>query len=151
MRPYIAIVAGLVAGSLFAASALAQEMKPEELLKARQGMMEAVRMQLGPIFGAAKGAVPLSAATAEAADNVVGLAHALKTAYGKGTEALPGSNALPEAFTDPKFMAGYDKLADAAAKVAADAKANNLDALKTDVNAIGGACKGCHDNFRKKS
>jgi len=151
MRPFIAIAAGLVAGSLVAATALAQEMKPEELLKARQGMMEAVRMQVGPLFGVAKGAMPLSAATAETADNVVGLAHALKTAYSKGTEDLPGSNAKPEAFTDPKFLAGYDKLAEAAAKVAADARANNLDALKNDVNGIGAACKGCHDDFRKKS
>jgi len=148
MRPFLAVTAGLLAGALVATSALAQEMKPEELLKARQGMMEAVRMQLGPIFGAAKGAVPLPVA-AQAADNVVGLAHALKTAYGNGD--LPGSNAKPEAFTDAKFLAGYDKLADAAAKVAADAKGGNLDALKADVGAIGGACKACHDDFRKKS
>ena len=147
MRPLFVAIAGLLAGTFVVSSALAQEMKPEEVLKARQGMMEAVRMQLGPIFGAAKGAVPLPAA-AEAADNVVGLAHALKTAYGNGD--LPGSNAKPEAFTDPKFLAGYDKLADAAAKVAADAKANNLDGLKADVGAIGAACKGCHDDFRKK-
>ena len=150
MRLMKSVVVGLVAGTCFVASAYAQQMKPEELLKARQGLMEAVRLQLGPIFGAAKGAVPLSAA-AESADNVVGLAHALKTAYASGTEDLPGSNAKPEAFTDPKFLAGYDKLAEAAAKVAADAKANNADALKADVGAIGDACKGCHDNFRKKS
>jgi cytochrome c556 len=150
MRLIHAIAAGIVAGSVLAAPVFAQQMKPEELLKARQGLMEAVRMQLGPIFGAAKGAAPLSAA-ADSADIVVGLAHALKTAYAKGTEDLPGSNAKPEAFSDPKFLAGYDKLADAAAKVAADAKANNADALKADVGAIGDACKGCHDNFRKKS
>lgn len=149
MRPLFVAIAGLLVGTFVVSSALAQEMKPEELLKARQGMMEAVRMQLGPIFGAAKGGAPLPAA-ADAADNVVGLAHALKTAYGKGTEDLPNSGAKPEAFTDPKFLAGYDKLADAAAKVAADAKANNLDGLKADVGAIGAACKGCHDDFRKK-
>jgi cytochrome c556 len=150
MRLLHAVAAGLVAGSVFAAPVLAQQMKPEELLKARQGLMEAVRLQLGPIFGAAKGAAPLSAA-ADSADNLVGLAHALKTAYAKGTEDLPGSNAKPEAFSDPKFLAGYDKLAEAAAKVAADAKANNADALKADVGAIGDACKACHDDFRKKS
>jgi cytochrome c556 len=150
MRLIHAIAAGIVAGSVMAAPVFAQQMKPEELLKARQGLMEAVRLQLGPIFGAAKGAGPLSEA-AESADNLVGLAHALKTVYAKGTEDLPGSNAKPEAFSDPKFLAGYDKLADAAAKVAADAKANNSDALKADVGAIGDACKGCHDNFRKKS
>jgi len=149
MRRSIVIAAGLVAGAAFAVSAAAQQMKPEEILKARQGMMEAVRYEIGPIFGAAKGAVPLAVA-ATSADNVVGLAHALKSLYGKDLADLPNSNAKPEAFSDPKFLAGYDKLADAAAKVAADAKANNLDALKADVGAIGDACKGCHDDFRKK-
>ena len=150
MRISHALVAAAFAGSLFTATAYAQQMKPEELLKARQGLMEAVRLQLGPIFGAAKGGGSLADA-AQAADNLVGLANTLKTAYAKGTEDLPGSNAKPEAFSDPKFIGGYDKLAEAAAKVAADAKANNADALKADVGAIGEACKGCHDNFRKKS
>jgi len=152
MRRTLLVTACWAASAAIAvSSALAQQqMKPEELLKARQGMMEAVRMQLGPIFAAVKGAVPISAATVDAAENVVGLAHALKTAYGQGAADLPGSNALPEAFQDPKFLAGYDKLADAAAKVTADAKANNLDALKADAGAIGDVCKGCHDKFRKK-
>ncbi len=149
MRRFAIVSAGLIAGVALAASALAQEMKPEDILKARQGLMEAVRMQLGPIVAVAKGG-PITPATAESAENLVGLAHALKAAYGKGTENLPGSNAKPEAFSDPKFLGGYDKLAEAAAKAAVDAKANNVDAVKADLGMIGGACKGCHDDFRKK-
>lgn len=150
MRRMLLISAGLAVGLSFAAGAVAQEMKPEELIKARQGLMEAVRMQLGPIVAVVKGNAPLTPATAETAETIVGLAHALKSAYGPGTEALPGSNAKPEAFSDPKFLGGYDKLAAAAAKLAADAKANNIDAVKADFGEVGGACKGCHDNFRKK-
>ena len=149
MRRFAIVTTGLLAGAILAATALAQEMKPAEILKARQGMMEAVRMQLGPIVAAAKGG-PITPATAQAAENIVGLAHALKDAYGKGTEDIKGSNAKPEAFTDPKFLAGYDKLAEAAMKTAADAKANDAAAMGADLKAIGGACKGCHDNFRKK-
>jgi cytochrome c556 len=148
MRRFAIATTGLLAVA-FAASAVAQEMKPEDILKARQGLMEAVRMQLGPIVAAAKGGA-ITPATAQAAENLVGLAHALKDAYGKGTENLPGSNAKPEAFSDPKFLGGYDKLAEAAAKAAADAKANNAAAMGDDLKAIGGACKGCHDDFRKK-
>jgi cytochrome c556 len=149
MRRFVIATTGLLAVA-FAASAVAQEMKPEEILKARQGLMEAVRMQLGPIVAAAKGGA-ITPATAQAAENIVGLAHALKDAYGKGTENLQGSNAKPEAFSDPKFLGGYDKLAEAAAKAAADAKANNAAAMGDDLKAIGGACKGCHDDFRKKT
>lgn len=149
MRRFAIVSVGLIAGVALAASALAQEMKPEEILKARQGLMEAVRMQLGPIVAVAKGGA-ITPETAQAAENLVGLAHALKAAYGKGTENLPGSNAKPEAFTDPKFLGGYDKLAEAAAKAAADAKANDAAAVKADLGMIGGACKGCHEDFRKK-
>lgn len=149
MRRILLVSTSLVVGVSFAAAALAQEMKPEEIIKARQGLMEAVRMQLGPIVAVAKGA-PLTPATAEAAETIVGLAHALKAAYGPGTENLPGSHAKPEAFSDPKFLGGYDKLAAAATKLAADAKANNADAVKADLGEVGGACKGCHDNYRVK-
>lgn len=150
MRRIILASACMAAGILFADAAFTQEMKPEEIIKARQGLMEAVRMQIGPIVAVVKGAAPLSPATAEAADTIVGLAHALKSAYGKGTESLPGSHAKAEAFSDPKFLEGYDKLAAAATKLAADARANNLDAVKADLGDVGGACKGCHDNYRVK-
>jgi cytochrome c556 len=149
MRRFAIVSAGLITATVLAASALAQEAKPEQILKARQGLMEAVGIQLGPIIAVAKGG-PITPATAEAAENIVALAHVLKTVYGKGTENLPGSNAKPEAFSDPKFLGGYDKLAEAAAKTAADAKANNADAVKADLGMIGSACKGCHENFRKK-
>lgn len=150
MRRIAVVSACLAIGVSCVAGAFAQEMKPEEILKARQGLMEAVRMQLGPIVAVTKGTAPLSPATAEAAETIVGLAHALKSAYGQGTENLPGSHAKPEAFSDPKFLAGYDKLAAAATKLAADAKANNIDAVKADLGDVGGACKGCHDNYRVK-
>jgi cytochrome c556 len=150
MRRMFIVSTSLAIGVSFAAAALAQEMKPEEIIKARQGLMEAVRMQLGPIVAVVKGNAPLSPATAETAETIVGLAHALKGAYGQGTENLPGSHAKAEAFSDPKFLGGYDKLAAAAAKLAMDAKANNIDAVKADLGEVGGACKGCHDNYRVK-
>jgi cytochrome c556 len=35
-------------------------------------------------------------------------------------------------------------------KLAVVAKAGNIDTLKAQVGATGGACKACHDNFRKE-
>jgi cytochrome c556 len=35
-------------------------------------------------------------------------------------------------------------------KLAATAKTGNLDSIKTAVGATGGACKNCHDAYRKE-
>jgi cytochrome c556 len=35
-------------------------------------------------------------------------------------------------------------------KLAVAAKSGNLDGIKAAVNATGGACKACHDDFRVK-
>jgi len=35
-------------------------------------------------------------------------------------------------------------------KLAAAAQSGNLDNIKAAVNATGGACKACHDDFRAK-
>ena len=35
-------------------------------------------------------------------------------------------------------------------KLSAAARTGNIDAIKTAAGAVGGACKGCHDAFRKE-
>jgi len=35
-------------------------------------------------------------------------------------------------------------------KLAMVAKGGNIDAIKAQVGATGGACKACHDDFRKE-
>lgn len=146
MRRSLMLAAGLVAGVFVAAHAA--DMKPEDLLKARQGMMEAVRLQVGPIVAVVKGDAPLNEKTVAAAENIAALARVLPTTYVPGMGGLPGSNAKPEAFTDPKFVDGYKALEDAADKIAAAAKANNLDEVKAGLGDLGKVCKGCHDKFR---
>ncbi|MBC7953569.1 MAG: cytochrome c [Rhodospirillaceae bacterium] len=134
---------------LGAASAQAQ-MKPEDQLKMRQGLMQAVKHQAGPLLGFAQGKADLPADAAARAENLAALAKLAPLGWGKGTEALAGANTKPEAFTDAKFMEGWKATAVEAAKLADIAKAGNPDAIKAQAGAVGKLCKGCHDDFKKE-
>ena len=49
-----------------------------------------------------------------------------------------------------KFDEATKKMQDEMAKLVAAAKTGNADQVKTAFGAAGGACKGCHDNFRNQ-
>lgn len=134
---------------LGAASAQAQ-MKPEDQLKMRQGLMQAVKHQAGPLLGFAQGKAELPADAAARAENLAALAKIAPLAWGKGTESLAGANTKPDAFTEPKFMEGWKAIAAEAAKLADLTKAGSPDAIKAQAGAVGKLCKGCHDDFRKE-
>ena len=65
------------------------------------------------------------------------------TADGLKTEALPAIWEKPE-----EFKAAAQKLIDESAKLAAIAAKGDKAAVGAQAMAMGGACKGCHDNFR---
>jgi len=144
---FAAVFAVAVAG--VAGQAAAQQ-KPDEALKMRQGLFQAVKMNFGPIgaFAQGKGDLPLDAAAK--AENVAALARILPMSFAKGTEALPGSNTKPEAFGSADFAKGFGMMEEAATKLAAAAKAGDPAGIKAAVGDVGKTCKGCHDNFRKE-
>jgi len=131
-----------------ATEALAQQ-KPDEALKMRQGLFQAVKMNFGPIGAFAQGKGDLPADAAAKAENLVALAKILPMAFAKGTENLPHSDTKAEAFTSADFLKGFAMLEEASAKLAVAAKASDADGIKAAVGGVGKTCKGCHDNFRK--
>ena len=64
-------------------------------------------------------------------------------ADGFKTEALPAIWSKPAA-----FKASAQKLADESAKLASLAGKRNKQAVAAQAMAMGGSCKGCHDQFR---
>ncbi len=148
-----AVVAFLLAAVVFAAvpPAVAQQAKPEDLLKLRQGLMQGLRSQWAPIAGFAAGKAELPADAAERAANLAMLAKLAPIGWGKGTEDLPEANTKPEAFgaKSAQFLESWKTLAAETAKLADAAKAGP-DALKAQAGAVGKLCKGCHDEMRKE-
>lgn len=68
---------------------------------------------------------------------------------GSGPESKYETDAKPEIWSDPvKFAAAVKRLQVEATKFQPLAAGGDLGAIKAQVQAVGGACKNCHDSFR---
>lgn len=145
---FTAKILAVSAVAILAATAANAQLKPEESLKMRQGMMQAVKFNFGPLGAFAQGKGDLPADAAARAENLSALARMAPAAWRKGTEDLKGAETKAAAFTSADFGKGWEMMAAAADKVAAAAKANDAAAIKAAAGEVGKTCKGCHDNFK---
>lgn len=68
---------------------------------------------------------------------------------GSGPESKANTKAKPEVWTDAAgFAAAMQRMQGEAAKFQKVANAGDLDAIKQQARALGGACKNCHDKYR---
>lgn len=133
-----------------AAPALANGAKPEEVLKMRQGLWQAVKANFGPLVAIAKGEAQPGAQTAQQAENLAALAKIVPMSFGPGSENIPNARTKPEAFTSADFAKGAQMFQAETAKLADAAKAGSLDGIKAQAGAVGKTCKTCHDSFRNE-
>ena len=143
------LAAAAVAGAAVALPAAAQFQKPEDAIKYRQSAMFIQGQHVGRLGAMAAGRVPYDATVAVANAEVVAQISRLPWAgFGPGTE---GGKAKPEIWKEQaKFKELSERLISDTDKLLVAAKAGNLDALKTAMNAVGETCKTCHDTFRAK-
>ncbi|MGE5548110.1 MAG: c-type cytochrome [Solirubrobacterales bacterium] len=144
------ILGAAAAATLALTSAAMAQMKPEETLKMRQGLMLAVKSQFVPLGAYAQGKADLPADAAKRAENLVALAKLAPSGWPKGSEGLKDSATKVEAFTSPDFVKGWEIMGAAVAKLDAAAKTGNGDAIKVAAGEVGKTCKGCHDDFKKE-
>ncbi|WP_114968154.1 c-type cytochrome [Rhodoferax ferrireducens] len=130
--------------------AAAQFAKPEDAVKYRKSAMFLMQQNFGRVGAMASGKVPFDAKIAAESAAVAEFMSKLPwPAYIAGTDK-GDTRAKPEIWKEPaKFKDYADKMQAEMSKLAAAAKAGNLDAIKTAVTATGGACQNCHDDFRK--
>lgn len=152
MRIFISFAALAVVASTLATHAFADG-AAEQAIKARQGYYQLVLNNAGKLFAMAKGDMEYDAQQAStAAANLKTLA-SLDTgalwAAGTSKEEMPGKTRALKAIWDtyPAIGKKVEAFKSAIDGVAANA-GNGLDALRGNVGALGGACKGCHDDFR---
>jgi len=131
--------------------ASAQFAKPEDAIKYRKNALFVMQQNFGRVAGMAAGKIPfdakVAADSAAAAEFVGKLPWA---AFGPGTDK-GDTKAKPEIWTDKaKFDDDATKMQAELTKLAAAAKSGNQDSIKLAVNAVGGTCKSCHDDFRAK-
>ncbi|HUF86854.1 MAG TPA: cytochrome c [Thermohalobaculum sp.] len=136
-------------------AALTQDDPGEKAIKARQGFMQIVAWEAGPLFGMAKGDVEYDAEQAAAnAENLDALLQ-----YNVGRLFTPGTSksdhpgktrALAAIWEDMEgFASAYGQLRERVAVVAEEA-GKGKDALTAAVSEMGKACGNCHDDNRAK-
>jgi len=124
-------------------------------IEARQAFMQVYRFNLSILGGMARGDVEYDAATASAAANNLAAAANMNNRAmwpaGSATEA-PGLGELTAA-KESIWASGSDigtKSQDmrAAAEAMAAVAGDGLDALRSNMGAVGNGCKGCHESYR---
>ncbi len=133
------------------APALAQFSKAEDAIKYRQSALFVMQQNFSRVAAMANGKMPFDAKIAAESASVAEFAsHLPWVAFGEGTDKGRDHSAKPEVWTDKaKFNDYAEKLQVEMAKLNAAAKVGSLDGIKGAVRATGGACKTCHDAFRK--
>jgi cytochrome c556 len=118
-------------------------------IKYRQGVMKVVGGHMASMGAILRGRVHMSNLQMHAqsmADIAKVVPDIFPAGSGKGkTEALPAIWGKPD-----EFKAGLDKFVKAANEMAEAAGSGDMHAIGPAIKALGGSCKGCHDDFREE-
>jgi len=151
----LAILVTVVFGTTTLVTFAQDEVPFQNQIEARQAFMQVYRFNIGLLGAMAKGEMPYDAEQASAAAN--NLLAASRMSNGAmwpagsdmGAEGLKGMTwAKPDIWTNmPKVGKKSRALTEALEAMTASA-GNGLDALRSNMGAVGDGCKGCHDPFR---
>ncbi len=150
MKLVASVVLAAVTSTL-ALSAHAQFAKPEDAIKYRKSALSVMGTHFGRVAAMANGRMPFDAAAAASNAATAEMMSKLPFAAFVDGSDKGDTKAKPEIWSQhAKFNAAAEKMQGEMTKLAMVAKGGNLDAIKTQVGATGGACKACHDDFRKE-
>lgn len=147
------LIAVLVLASLAGTSLAQQSMKPEDMIKVRKAGYSFMAWNMGKIKANLDGTFNKEQVIA-AANVVAATANSgMGALFGPGSEKDVGdqkTRVKPEFFQQQdkvkEVAMNYIKEANELAKVAAT---GDVAAIKAQFGKTGGACKACHDDFRK--
>lgn len=154
----LTVVASLVLTATLSVSAIAEGQGPTPAEQAqatadtRQGLFKIIGRYFGPIVGMARGQIPYDAALVEYnASKINQLASMSTDLFSKDTSEFDlETGALPGIWTNQDdFNAKAAALVDTSAALAAAASEGKGPAMKA-FGKVGGACKGCHDDYRQQ-
>lgn len=124
-------------------------------IKARQGQMNLYQLNVGLLFGMAKGDVEYNSEAAQgAANNLKALATLDASAMwpqGSDMDSVEGTRAKVEIWTT--FPAVFEKAGamSSAATALADVAGTDLDSLRAAIGPVGEACNACHKEYRGRA
>jgi cytochrome c556 len=148
----LAATAGLAAGTSLAADTGPAPATPGgKAVLARQAHYKELNAAFGGLNAELRKDAPDKALVAADAGKMKALAADLPSWFpkGSGPEAGVKTQAKAEIWTDAAgFAAAVTRLQAETAKLQDVATAGDLDAIKAQARAAGGACKACHDAYR---
>lgn len=145
------VIAAALATTLAACSGGEPAAEAPPVLKERHDNFEAIGDAFKAVRGELEKDAPDFGAIAAKASEINTLGGKIEGHFPAGTSVEDGfkTEALPAIWEKPEeFKAATQKLLDESAKLAEIAPAGDKEAVGAQVMALGGACKGCHDNFR---
>ncbi len=151
MKRALTSLALALALAVTAGPSVAEDFKKQ--VKARQALMQVYAFNISILGAMAKGKMDYDAEVASAAaDNLyaaVSMKNPTMWPKGSGNDALgKATRAKPEIWsTYPKVSEKSKEMKEAAARMASVA-GNGLDAVQSNMKALGEGCKGCHKPFR---
>lgn len=148
---FVAPLALCAAVCAFSLPAQAQFAKPEDAIKYRKAALNVMAAHFGRVVAMANGRMPFDAKAA--ADNAAIAEEMSKlpfVAFVEGSDKGE-TGAKPEIWSNnAKFKAAAEKMQGEMVKLASTAKSGGgQDALRAQAGAVAGACKACHDDFRR--
>ena len=135
-----------------AAPALGADERTQNAVDTRKGLLKVVRSYFGPMVGMARGQIDFNADLVEKnATKVAQLTAMIPDVFRMNTA---GSDVATEALDNiwdeqADFNAKAENATEKATALAAAAK-NGQEAFMGAFQQLGGACKGCHDNYRQQ-
>jgi len=149
------IAALALAGATASTTAIAQDADAlSAAVSARQAHMQLYAANLGVLGGMAQGNMDYDADAAQAAaDNLAALAGMSQRFYwppGSHNGAVEGSNALENIWTDGGISEAGAAFGEAVAAMQT-AAGMSLEDLQGAMGPLGGACGGCHRNYRVRN
>ena len=144
------LIIGLAAAGL-AGAALAQT-GAADTIKARQAGMKVVGASFKGVMDQSRG-TPDAAVVKKHATALVAQSGKIAGWFGPGTATAPGvkTAALPTVWSNAAgFRTAAVNYDTQAKKLLALANAGDVAAIPAQARALGGTCKGCHDDFKAK-
>jgi len=154
-KSLVVVLAACGLGAMASIVSAAAELEFSEQVEARKSLMTLYKFNLGVLGAMAKEQSPYDADTATAAANNMLAISKMKN----GAMWPAGSDVSAEGYEGvtrarPENWSNYAEVSEksAALKKALEALASDagdgLDGVRSNLGAVGNACKGCHESFR---
>jgi cytochrome c556 len=148
-KKIVALASVAVAAATLSLSAAAQTPQ-ERAIQYRQGIFKGMGWHMGNMTAQVKGEKPYNKDDfLKSATFVDQLGRMPWEGFGPGTDKGAPTKAKADIWSDQtKFREAQNKLAGETSKLVQAASTGNMDQIKGQFGAVGGACKNCHDSFR---